>query len=76
MSRLADRHGASFCKDCGKLAWPSLESAMEQVNRQKQQPGARRSDLLDAYKCPHRDAWHVGHNYKLRCASICIGEHR
>jgi len=47
---------------------------MEQVNRLKEQPGERRPDLLDAYRCPNHEGWHIGHNYKLKWISICIGE--
>lgn len=73
---IAERFGAPYCMECNKLSWPTPETAMGHVNRLKASRGVRKPDLLDVYQCPHRDTWHVGHNYKLKWISICIGEHK
>jgi hypothetical protein len=70
------RLGTTFCKRCSKVAWLTSQGANEEVNRLKSLPGAHKPDLLDSYRCPHGPGWHVGHNYKLKWISLCIGEHK
>lgn len=77
LERRAERqHGTPICARCGKLAWQSFELARQQLNHLKGQAGMRRPDLLDAYRCPAGNGWHIGHNYKLQWLSLCIGEHK
>ncbi|MBB5315823.1 hypothetical protein HDF09_000473 [Edaphobacter lichenicola] len=66
----------NYCETCSKIAWGTRELAEQEVERLKGAPGARRPDLIDSYKCCHGLGWHVGHNYKLRWISLCIGEHK
>ena len=68
--------GAGYCQHCDKLIWPTVEVAKERAESLKSQPGAHKPDLLDAYRCPAGSVWHIGHNYKLKWISLCIGEHR
>jgi hypothetical protein len=65
-----------WCADCSKIIWPEREEALEQVEIVKLWPATKRADLLNAYRCPHGRGWHIGHNYKLKWISLCIGEHR
>ena len=68
--------GTTYCEGCSKISWPTIETANETVERLKSQPGARKPELIDAYRCPLGTGWHVGHNYKLKWISLCIGEHK
>lgn len=65
-----------YCDDCGKIIWQSKVSADAQVENLRSCPGFDSPELLNSYQCPAGRGWHIGHNYKLRWISICIGEHR
>lgn len=65
-----------WCEECSKIIWQSKEQAIRHVESVKSRPGVKRPDLLDSYLCPKSHGWHVGHNYKLRWISLCIGEHK
>ena len=75
-NREAQRLGAVYCESCSKFAWPTFEKANERVESLKSQPGARKPELIDAYRCRAGAGWHIGHNYKLKWISLCIGEHK
>jgi hypothetical protein len=68
--------GTGYCEQCDKIVWATLETANSMVDRLKSQPSAREPHLLDMYRCPSGNGWHIGHNYKLKWISLCIGEHR
>jgi hypothetical protein len=67
---------ANWCEDCSKIIWLAQGEAAHQIESLKSQSGVRRPELLDEYRCPHGRGWHVGHNYKLKWISLCIGEHK
>lgn len=65
-----------YCKPCSKITWSSKDEANAAVERAKANPECRKPYLLNAYQCPAGNGWHIGHNYMLAWASLCIGEHR
>lgn len=66
----------NYCEACSKIAWSAAELAEREVQRLRAEPGVSRSELIDAYRCQHGIGWHVGHNYKLKWISLCVGKHR
>lgn len=68
--------GATYCQQCSKFSWPTIEAANEKVEEMKMKPKTRKPYLLGSYRCPLGNGWHVGHNYKLHWISLCIGEHK
>lgn len=70
------RPGSKYCKECKKIAHPTLEAAQEVIEIMKAESVSHAPYLLDAYRCPKGSGWHIGHNYKLQFLSLCIGEHK
>lgn len=67
---------AGYCTDCSKRTWLTFEEAGVAVEKIKTEPGMRKPDLLNPYCCPAGNGWHIGHNYKLKWISLCIGERK
>lgn len=44
------------CEQCDKIAWPTRKAARHHVRNHH-----RRSDVQQAYRCPHGNGWHSGH---------------
>jgi hypothetical protein len=74
--RAPRRSTPHWCAYCSKLIRPSREEAVRQVESVKSRPGVRKPELLDAYYCPQGRGWHIGHNYKRKWISLCVGEHK
>ena len=73
--KIARQRELGYCIQCAKLLWPTLKVAAERVEETKARADSRKTYLLDSYRCPHGEGWHVGHNYKLGLPiSLCIGE--
>ena len=58
-------HAVGYCSKCSKIAWSSRERAHEEALKIKAWPNVYKPHLLHAYRCPHGNAFHVGHNFKL-----------
>jgi hypothetical protein len=76
LRRAIEAAGTTYCVQCSKIVWPTLDEAKERVEKVISESGTRKPYLLDSYRCPNGMGWHIGHNYKLQWISLCIGEHK
>lgn len=59
-----------YCPACRKMAFPTLATAraairaMERSGKAELHP--RAGELLNAYLCPRRSGWHVGHSGEVK----------
>ena len=58
-------HADGYCSKCSKIAWGSREKAEKEALKIKAWSDFKKPHLIHAYTCPHGNAFHVGHNFKL-----------
>jgi hypothetical protein len=74
---IASKRELGYCEQCSKLLWPTREEADKRVAEVKRAGTDSKPYLLNSYRCPHGEGFHIGHNYKLGLPiSLCIGEHK
>jgi hypothetical protein len=77
LQSIAKKREVGCCEQCSKLLWPTREKADERVAEVKRAGTGRKLYLLNSYRCPHGEGFHIGHSYKLGLPiSLCIGEHK
>ena len=74
---IARKRELGYCEQCSKLLWPTREEADERVAEVNRVGTDKKPYLLNSYRCPHGEGFHICHNYKLGLTIyLCIGEHK